>query len=85
MSTGSQTKLKELQNSWTNLRALANQRRDALNIAHTNHKFLFNLKELELWVADATKRMTSNELPNSISEAQAALELHHERKVKVII
>lgn len=81
MSSPIRAKLSELQEAWRNLQALSRTRKEVLKIAHTNHKFTADLKEVELWVADTIKKMDSSELPTSISEAKAALELHHERKV----
>lgn len=83
MSSPIRAKLSELQDAWRNLQTLSRNRKEALNMAHTNHKFIADLKELEIWVADTVKKMDSSELPTNISEAKAALELHHERKVSV--
>lgn len=81
MSSPIRAKLAELQEAWRNLQTLSRTRKETLNMAYTNHKFIADLKELELWVADTIKRMASSELPTNILEAKAALELHHERKV----
>lgn len=81
MSSPILAKLSELQEAWRNLLTLSRTRKEILNMAHTNHKFTADLKEVELWVADTIKKMDSSELPTSILEAKAALELHHERKV----
>lgn len=81
MSTPIRSKLSELQDSWRQLQTLCSRRRDQLTSAFTRHKFLADLKELDLWVADTIKKMTSSELPNNVAEAEALLELHNERKV----
>nr|CAD7394337.1 unnamed protein product [Timema cristinae] len=81
MSTPIRSKLSELQESWRNLQLLARQRKEALTVAYTLHKFHADLREIEAWVADTIKRMDSSELPATISEAEAMLELHQERKV----
>ncbi|XP_065202026.1 spectrin beta chain, non-erythrocytic 1 isoform X3 [Planococcus citri] len=83
MSSPIRAKLSELQDAWRNLLTLSRSRKDALNMAHTNHKFIADLKELEIWVADTIKKMDSSELPTNIPEAKAALELHHERKAEI--
>lgn len=83
MSTPIRNKLTELQDNWRQLQALCGTRRDALNTAYTKHKFIADLRELELWVADTIKKMSSSELPNNIAEAEALLELHHERKAEI--
>lgn len=81
MSTPIRSKLTELQDNWRQLQTLCRQRRDALTTAFTTHKFLADLHELDLWVADTIKKMSSSELPNNVAEAEALLQLHNERKV----
>nr|CAD7256488.1 unnamed protein product [Timema shepardi] len=83
MSTPIRSKLSELQESWRNLQLLARQRKEALTVAYTLHKFHADLREIEAWVADTIKRMDSSELPATISEAEAMLELHQERKAEI--
>lgn len=85
MSSPIRAKLAELQEAWRSLQASSRARKEALNMAHTNHKFIADLKELELWVADTIKKMDSSELPTNTTEAKAALELHHERKVIIVL
>lgn len=81
MSTPIRNKLTELQDSWRQLQTLSGRRREVLTTAYATHKFLADLHELDLWVADTIKKMGSSELPSNISEAEAMLELHNERKV----
>ncbi|KAL1131759.1 hypothetical protein AAG570_011372 [Ranatra chinensis] len=83
MATAIRNKLNELQDNWHQLQSLACSRSSALEAAYTSHKFQADLKELELWVNDTIKRMSSSELPTNIAEAEAALELHHERKAEI--
>ncbi|XP_066999614.1 spectrin beta chain, non-erythrocytic 5 isoform X3 [Anabrus simplex] len=83
MSAPIRTKLSELQENWRALQQLSQRRREALGNAYTQHKFHSELHELELWVADTIKRMGSSELPSSIAEAEAMLELHQERKAEI--
>ncbi|XP_076681486.1 spectrin beta chain, non-erythrocytic 5 kst isoform X2 [Andrena cerasifolii] len=75
--------LSELQSNWDDLQRLTQHRREALNQAYTLHKFQADLHELELWVADTIKRMDESEPPTTISEAEALLELHQERKAEI--
>lgn len=75
--------LSELEANWDNLKSLTQHRRDALNQAYTLHKFQADLHELEIWVADTIKRMDDAEPPTTISEAEALLELHQERKAEI--
>ncbi|XP_075227745.1 spectrin beta chain, non-erythrocytic 5 kst isoform X2 [Lycorma delicatula] len=83
MSTPIRAKLTELQDNWRQLQGLSRARRDRLTAAYTTHKFRADLRELEVWVLDTIKRMGSSELPATIAEAEAALELHHERKAEI--
>ncbi|XP_066591797.1 spectrin beta chain, non-erythrocytic 5 isoform X2 [Prorops nasuta] len=75
--------LSELQSNWDNLQRVTQQRRRILNQAYTLHKFQADLHELEIWVADAIKRMNESDPPTTISEAKALLELHQERKAEI--
>ncbi|OAD53242.1 Spectrin beta chain, brain 4 [Eufriesea mexicana] len=75
--------LSELQSNWDDLQRLTQHRREALNQAYTLHKFQADLHELELWVADTIKRMDESDPPTTISEAEALLELHQERKAEI--
>ncbi|XP_052120778.1 spectrin beta chain, non-erythrocytic 1 isoform X4 [Frankliniella occidentalis] len=76
-------KLSALTDDWRNLLQLSRKRRDALSAAYTLHKFKSDLKELDIWVGEAIKRMGSSELPSSVPEAEAMLQLHQERKAEI--
>ncbi|XP_068625866.1 spectrin beta chain, non-erythrocytic 5 isoform X2 [Battus philenor] len=75
--------LKRLDEAWHKLQQLAARRTALLDEAIAEHKFDENLKELELWVSETVKRMDSAEPPESVSDAEALLELHHERKAEI--
>ncbi|XP_046434088.1 spectrin beta chain, non-erythrocytic 1 isoform X2 [Neodiprion fabricii] len=75
--------LHDLQSNWDSLQKLTQRRREALKEAYTLHKFQADLHELEVWVADTIKRMNDSEAPTTISEAEALLELHQERKAEI--
>lgn len=62
---------------------MTQRRREALKEAYTLHKFQADLHELEVWVADTIKRMNDSDAPTTISEAEALLELHQERKAEI--
>lgn len=81
MASPIEKQLTELQDQWRNLNSVSSLRRSSLNAAYTRHKFHADLKELQIWVADTIKRMTSSDLPNDLAEAHSLLELHDERKV----
>ncbi|XP_028171582.1 spectrin beta chain [Ostrinia furnacalis] len=75
--------LKSLREGWDNLQKLADKRTALLEEAIAEHKFDETLKELELWVSESIKRMDSAAPPESVPDAEAALELHHERKAEI--
>ncbi|XP_063234159.1 spectrin alpha chain, non-erythrocytic 1 isoform X2 [Bacillus rossius redtenbacheri] len=83
MAAPIRAKLSELQESWRGLQQLARQRRDALTAAHALHRFHADLREIEAWVADTVKRMDSSDLPATVAEAEAMLQLHQERKAEI--
>ncbi|XP_046975216.1 spectrin beta chain, non-erythrocytic 5 isoform X2 [Vanessa cardui] len=74
--------LSELDDAWDKLQQLAAQRTKMLDEAIAQHKFEENLKELELWVSETVKRMDGAE-PESVADAEAQLEQHHERKAEI--
>lgn len=76
-------KLQELKNNWQDLQELINQRREKLKNAYILQKFMSDLRELEAWVADAVKKMNAVDLPTTIAEAEAQLELHQERRAEI--
>ncbi|BET01245.1 Spectrin [Nesidiocoris tenuis] len=83
MASPIEKQLTELQDQWRNLNSVSSLRRSSLNAAYTRHKFHADLKELQIWVADTIKRMTSSDLPNDLAEAHSLLELHDERKAEI--
>ncbi|XP_039761830.1 spectrin beta chain, non-erythrocytic 5 isoform X2 [Pararge aegeria] len=74
--------LSELDKAWDVLQQLSAQRTAVLDEAIAEHKFDENLKELELWVSETVKRMEGAE-PESVADAEAQLEQHHERKAEI--
>lgn len=76
-------KLLELSDSWFNLQELSRKRKDLLHDAYENHKFLTELRELDIWVGDCVKRMNATETPISVSDANSQMELHKERKAEI--
>ncbi|XP_050536729.1 spectrin beta chain, non-erythrocytic 5 isoform X2 [Daktulosphaira vitifoliae] len=83
MSTPIKAKLSEIQNNWRNLHMLSKKRRDNLNEAYIREKFLSELKEAELWVLDSIKKIKAHDMPATIAEAKALLELNQERKAEI--
>ncbi|KQS43498.1 uncharacterized protein Dere_GG15134, isoform B [Drosophila erecta] len=76
-------KLEELHKSWGNLQALSVKRQSILNEAYLAHKFVSDVKELELWVNDMIKKMKNTQSPSTINDCETQLELHQERKVEI--
>lgn len=76
-------KLTEVQESWANLKALSVKRKEHLNGAYTVHKFVSDVREMELWVNDIIKKMNSAPSPSTITDSESQLELHQERKAEI--
>lgn len=76
-------KLCELSDHWFNLQELARKRKDLLENSYENHKFLTELRELDVWVGDCVKKMNETDLPINVSEANTQMELHKERKAEI--
>ncbi|CAK1587955.1 unnamed protein product [Parnassius mnemosyne] len=75
--------LKKLDEAWDNLQQLAAKRTAMLDEAIAEHKFEESLKELDLWVSETVKRLDSTEAPATVSDAEALLELHNEKKAEI--
>ncbi|XP_026331526.1 spectrin alpha chain-like [Hyposmocoma kahamanoa] len=78
-----ESSLQSLREEWAKLQQLAEARTALLDEAINEHKFDENLKELELWVSETVKRMSSTEPPETVSDAQALLEVHNDRKAEI--
>lgn len=78
-----ETSLQSLREGWDNLQKLAAKRSALLDEAIAEHKFDENLKELELWVSEKVKRMDESGAPETVADAEALLELHHEKKAEI--
>lgn len=76
-------KLEEVQDSWNNLLELSVKRKEHLNDAFAVHKFVSDVKEIEVWVNDIIKKMNSAPSPSTITESESQLELHQERKAEI--
>ncbi len=83
MSPTIRSKLNATQDHWRKLTSLAAARRQSLASAYTFHKFKADLRELEAWVQDMNNKMEATVLANNMKDAQAALQLHQERKAEI--
>ncbi|XP_031334782.1 spectrin beta chain, non-erythrocytic 1 isoform X2 [Photinus pyralis] len=77
------SKLTAVQDEWNKLCLSKNKRRSNLERAYTKQKFLSDLKDLELWTDENIKSMEDTNKPKSISEAEALIELHNEKKAEI--
>jgi len=75
MSEGISSRLSAVQNDWQKLLELSKQRKAALQAAHKQHKLEENLEELRDWVKTTVKRMKDMELPSTVAEAEAAIQV----------
>lgn len=76
-------KLMELKEHWNNLEELSVKRRQQLEDGYQINKFLSDVKELEQWAHDITKKMESGVNAITIPECVAQIELHEERKAEI--
>ena len=83
MAAPIRSKLVSAQDHWRKLTSLATARRQALATAYTLHKFMADMRELQAWVHDMTTKMEANVLAKKMADAQAALQLHQERKAEI--
>ena len=83
MSPTIRAKLTTAQDNWRKLTSTAAARRQSLASAYTFHKFKADLRELEAWVQDMNNKMEATVLANNSTDAQAALQLHQERKAEI--
>ena len=83
MSEQINEKLGDVREKWKNLLSLRASRKDALIDAFKRLKFFADAQDLEAWIRDMMKKMEEQALPDNLSEAESALQLHRERKVIV--
>ncbi|KAF5308651.1 hypothetical protein FQR65_LT06112 [Abscondita terminalis] len=76
-------KLKGIQDDWSKLILLKNKRRENLDFAYTKQKFLSDLNDLQLWADEAIMSMKDQNKPKSVTEAEALMELHNEKKAEI--
>ncbi|XP_050079457.1 spectrin beta chain, non-erythrocytic 1 [Anopheles maculipalpis] len=76
-------KLDELKKHWNELQNASVKRAEMLKQGYTAHKFTANVKELELWANEMIKRMDSATKPATITDCEAQIQLHNERKAEI--
>lgn len=75
--------LMKLKNQWEELVTLSVKRNQNLEDAYLIHKFMTDVRELELWALDTVKKMQKAVTPNTTMECVAQIELHEERKAEI--
>ncbi|KAK2710872.1 hypothetical protein QYM36_012149, partial [Artemia franciscana] len=83
MSEQINEKLGDVREKWKNLLSLRASRKDALIDAFKRLKFFADAQDLEAWIRDMMKKMEEQALPDNLSEAESALQLHRERKAEI--
>ncbi|CAG9768666.1 unnamed protein product [Ceutorhynchus assimilis] len=76
-------KLQILESLLVTLHAVKQKRREQLAIAYFQEKFKADVKDLDVWVTETIKRMEAYDKPNSVSDAEAHLELHNELRAEI--
>ncbi|XP_060809257.1 spectrin beta chain, non-erythrocytic 5 isoform X2 [Amyelois transitella] len=74
--------LSSLRDGWRRLQQLAEKRSELLQQAVADHKFDDSLKELELWVSEAIKRMSRSEPAESVAHAETLLAAHDDTRAE---
>lgn len=78
-----QEKLTTVQSLLIQLNAAKQARREMLEHAYFQERFKADVKALDLWVSETIKRMEAYDKSNSISDAEAHLELHNELRAEI--
>uniref|UniRef100_A0A915PUP8 Spectrin beta chain n=1 Tax=Setaria digitata TaxID=48799 RepID=A0A915PUP8_9BILA len=75
--------LQKLETSWKQLAERATARGQALMASGELHKFLDAMRKAELWAIDALSRLTTQELPRSVTDADISIARHVERLAEI--
>lgn len=62
---------------------LLNYRGQALIASGELHKFLDAMRKAEMWAVDALSRLTTEEIPRSVADADAFIAKHAEKLVEI--
>lgn len=76
-------KLAELKKNWDSLEGLSIKRREQLNDGYTVHKFVDDVKELEVWANDIIQKMEASPSPANIADCETQIALQQERKAEI--
>ncbi|VDK61916.1 unnamed protein product [Onchocerca ochengi] len=75
--------LQKLENSWKKLAERATNRGHALMASGELHKFLDAMRKAEIWAVDALSRLTTQEAPRSVADADASIARHVEKLAEI--
>ncbi|XP_078515642.1 spectrin beta chain, erythrocytic [Lissotriton helveticus] len=70
-------RLKDVNNVWADLQRTLQNQEASLGEASKLHKFLQDLDDLQAWLFKAQKDIASDDIPNTLTEAEQLLQKHH--------
>ncbi|XP_067847419.1 spectrin beta chain, non-erythrocytic 1-like isoform X2 [Heptranchias perlo] len=76
-------RLKEINDVWDELKHTLQGREESLGEATKLQKFLQDLDDFQLWLSKSQKAIASEDVPNSLPEAEALLRQHNAIKTEV--
>ncbi|GMT03322.1 hypothetical protein PENTCL1PPCAC_25496, partial [Pristionchus entomophagus] len=74
---------KELNEQWNRLTAKANNRKEKLLDSYDYQRFLSDARDLLQWIASMNQLVSSQELANDVTGAEALLERHQEYRTEI--
>ncbi|KAB7494812.1 Spectrin alpha chain [Armadillidium nasatum] len=76
-------KQQEINEEWTQLTAKANARKEKLLDSYDLQRFLSDYRDLSSWIASMMGLVSSDELANDVTGAEALLERHQEHRTEI--
>ncbi|XP_022242846.1 spectrin alpha chain-like isoform X2 [Limulus polyphemus] len=76
-------KRKEINEEWTQLTAKANARKEKLLDSYDLQRFLADYRDLMSWITSMMSLVSSDELANDVTGAEALLERHQEHRTEI--
>ena len=77
-----QTRFDALQECWDNLSKMVKEKNESLAEMGELKRFIISLDEFLNWLTQTSEQCASEELPQSLSEAESILDAHFDLKVK---
>ncbi|CAI4227013.1 unnamed protein product [Auanema sp. JU1783] len=74
---------RELNDQWNRLTAKANNRKEKLLDSYDYQRFLSDYRDLQQWIAAMSQLVSSQELANDVTGAEALLERHQEYRTEI--